>query len=272
MLKKFTVFGQGFVGKNLSTFLKERKCSIFLPKKRKFKFKKNLNHVVFCIGNQNWLDDVELTYEANLAMLAKILFNNKFKSFTLVSSTRLYMSNFNKRTSEKSSIQVDTSKKSFLYNSLKIAAENLCLSLDNKNIRVARISNLFASNFTNQAYILPTMIKDSIKKKRINLQIGKNSTKDFIHVEDAFNVLFKVIIRGKYRIYNIANGKNIKIGEIVKKIKRKTNCSIAITKYPKIIKEPKININRIKKEFNFKTKYNLLNMIDKIIENQKNLY
>ena len=152
----FTIFGQGFVGTNISIFLKKKKCKLFIPKKGKYKFKKNLHNVIYCIGNQNWLKDPEVTYNANLAMVPKIIFNNKFDSFTLLSTTRLYFANPKTKTSENDPININSNNKNFLYNSLKIAAENLCLTLNNKNIKVIRMSNLFGDNFTNQAYILPT--------------------------------------------------------------------------------------------------------------------
>ena len=269
MTKKFTIFGQGFVGKNLTLFLKKEKFILFKPKRNQYKFKKNLNHVVYCIGNQNWLKDPKLTYDTNLSIMVDILFNNKFKTFTLISSTRLYFANAIGKTAEDDLIKVNTNSKNFLYNSLKITAENLCLSLKNKNIKVVRISNLFGDNFTNQAYILPTLIRDSINKKKIDLEISKNSTKDFIHVYDAFNILVKVITRGRKRLYNIASGRNIKINEILKVIKKITNCKIHYKKSLKTIKEPEINISRIRKEFDFNAKFSLVNSINELITNYK---
>ena len=164
MSKNFTIFGKGFVGNNLYKFLKKKNCNLFIPNKGKYKFKKNLNHIVYCIGNQNWLKNPKKTYEANLDMMAKILFNNKFKSFTLISSTRLYFSNLKKDTSETSFIKINTNEKKFLYNSLKVSAENLCLCLDKAGVKVVRVSNLYANKFTNQAYVLPSFIRDSVKK------------------------------------------------------------------------------------------------------------
>ena len=90
----FTIFGQGFVGTNISIFLKKKKYNLFLPKKGKYKFKKNLHNVIYCIGNQNWLKDPKVTYDANLGLVPEIIFNNKFDSFTLLSSTRLYLVRF----------------------------------------------------------------------------------------------------------------------------------------------------------------------------------
>ncbi len=266
----FTIFGQGFVGTNISIFLKKKKCKLFLPKKGKYKFKKNLHNVIYCIGNQNWLKDPEATYNANLAMVPKIIFNNKFDSFTLLSTTRLYFANPRTKTSENDPININSNNKNFLYNSLKIAAENLCLTLNNKNIKVIRMSNLFGDNFTNQAYILPTWIRDSIINKKIDLYINKNSTKDFIYVDDAFDVLLKIIKKGKHRLYNVASGKNIKLSKILKEIKKITNCRINYTNTSNIIKEPKINIKRIVNEFNFKAKNNLIDLLNDLIINYKN--
>jgi len=266
----FTIFGQGFVGTNISIFLKKKKCKLFIPKKGKYKFKKNLHNVIYCIGNQNWLKDPEVTYNANLAMVPKIIFNNKFDSFTLLSTTRLYFANPKTKTSENDPININSNNKNFLYNSLKIAAENLCLALNNKNIKVIRMSNLFGDNFTNQAYILPTWIRDSIINKKIDLYINKNSTKDFIYVDDAFDVLLKIIKKSKHRLYNVASGKNIKLSKILKKIKKITNCRINYTNTSNIVKEPKINIKRIVNEFNFKPKNNLIDLLNHLIINYKN--
>ena len=202
--------------------------------------------------------------------MREIIFNNKFDSFTLLSTTRLYFANPKTKTSENDPININSNNKSFLYNSLKIAAENLCLTLNNKNIKVIRMSNLFGDNFTNQAYILPTWIRESIINKKIDLYINKNSTKDFIYVNDAFDVLLKIIKRGKHRLYNVASGKNIELFKILKEIKKITNCKINYTNSSNIVKEPKINIKRIVNEFNFKPKNNLIDLLNHLIINYKN--
>ena len=266
----FTIFGQGFVGTNISIFLKKKKCKLFIPKKGKYKFKKNLHNVIYCIGNQNWLKDLKVTYDAQLGLVPEIIFNNKFDSFTFLSTTRLYFANSEGKTSENDPININSNNKNFLYNSLKIAAENLCLTLNNKNIKVVRMSNLFGDNFTNQAYLLPTWIRNSIKNKKIDIYISKNSTKDFIYVNDAFDVLLKIIKRGKHRLYNVASGKNIKLFKILEEIKKITNCKINYTHSSNVVKEPKINIKRIIKEFNFKPKNDLINLLNHLVVNYKN--
>jgi|TARA_B100001964_G_C14234552_1_gene601759 nucleoside-diphosphate-sugar epimerase len=267
MKNSYTIFGQGFVGTNILKFLKRKKYKIFVPKRGKFKFNKNLHNVIYCIGSDNWIKDPKGSYDANLGMVPKIIFNNKFSSFTFISSTRVYLGHIHKKTNETSSIQIYPDIKNFYFNSLKLTAESLCLSLPNKKIKVVRISNLFGDNFTNQIYLLPTLIRDSINNKKINILINKKSSKDYLHVDEAFDVLLKIIKKGKYRLYNIASGKNVELLKISEKIKKITNCKIIFKNQNKLIKEPIINIDRIKKEFNFKSKKDLIKSLDQLIAN-----
>jgi hypothetical protein len=57
-------------------------------------------------------------------MIMKILNNNTYESFNLISSTRIYKNNSSK---EKNNIIVNPSKEDDYYNCLKIFAENLVL-------------------------------------------------------------------------------------------------------------------------------------------------
>jgi len=269
MINSYTIFGQGFIGKNIVKFLKKKNCKVFVPKKGKYSFTKNLHNIINCIGSDNWKDPKAL-YEGNLGIVENIIFNNKFSSFTFISSTRVYLGHGKKKTDEKSLVRINPNIRNFYFNSLKLAAESLCLSMPNKSIKVVRISNLFGDNFTNQIYLLPTLIRNSIKYKKVDIYISKNSTKDFIYVNEAFNVLLKIIKRGKYRLYNVASGKNIKLSKILQKIKKITNCKISYTNRSNVVREPKINVKRIMNEFNFIAKSNLINHINHLIVNYKN--
>ena len=71
-------------------------------------------------------------------------------------------------------------------------------------------------------------------------------------------------------MYNIASGKNIELSRILQKIKKITNCKINFKNQKKLIKEPIIDISRIRKEFNFKPKKDLIVSLSEIIINYKN--
>ena len=270
MKNSYTIFGRGFVGTNIVKFLKKKKCKVFSPKKGKYKFNKNLHNIIYCIGSDNWINDPKGSFEANLGIIPKIIFDNKFSSFTLISSTRLYMGSSKKNTKENNLIHINPNIRNFFFNSLKLSAESLCLSLPNKKVRVVRISNLFGDNFSNQIYLLPTLIRNAINDKKINIFISKKSSKDFLYINEAFEVLLKIIKRGKYRLYNVASGKNIELSRISQKIKKITNCKINYKNQHKLVCEPIIDISRIRKEFNFKPKKDLIVSLSEIIINYKN--
>ena len=118
--------------------------------------------------------------------MQEIIFNNKYKSFIFLSTTRLYI-NSNKNTEEKSDLFVNTKRTNDYYNILKIASESLLLKLDRK-IKVVRLSNVFGFNY-NSPLILPSLIRDSIKKSKIKISISLNSSKDYISIQDAMELI-----------------------------------------------------------------------------------
>ena len=196
MKNSYTIFGQGFVGTNIVNFLRKKNYNVFVPKKGIYKFNKNLHNIIYCIGSDNWIKDPKGSFDANLGIVPKIIFNNKFTSFTFLSTVRVYIGRKSNKTDENNLIQINPNIRSFYWNSLKLTGESLCLSLPNKKIKVVRISNLFGDNFTNQVYLLPTLIRNSLKNRKINIFVNKKSSKDFLHTEEAFEVLLKVIKKG----------------------------------------------------------------------------
>tara|TARA_B100000900_G_scaffold416028_1_gene448589 strand:+ start:605 stop:1390 length:786 start_codon:yes stop_codon:yes gene_type:complete len=253
----YTIFGHsGFLGSNLVRYLSKYK--VFLPPKKKFIFKKNLGHVIYCIGSDNWKKDTFNSFNANLGYIPIILEKNKFKSFTFISSCRIY--NNAVLSDENSLFEFNPKDPDEFYNLKKLLAENY-LFASRKKIKIVRISNIIGYS-PKSPLVFPMFIKNAINKKKIFISINKNSTKDFIHVEDVVRLIFKVITSGKEKVYNIANGKNIKLIDLAKKIKKIIKCDIVLKNQGKTILEPKININKIKREFNFKSRNVLLDLKD----------
>jgi len=89
-----------------------------------------------------------------------------------------------------------------------------------------------------------------------------------VYIDDVLNILPKISLKGKNKIYNIANGKNTSNEEIVKKIQKITNCKIEVKKKATTYRFPTISINRIQKEFGFKPT-SVLEKIEKIVNDYK---
>lgn len=264
----YTIFGSsGFFGTNLYKVLKERKEKIFIPKKNKYLFNKNLGNIIYCIGTSESIKNPKNALIANLEILSKILTNNKFQTFTYLSSIRVYSKS--SKTKETDKITFNHSEKGVYFKSLKLAAESLCLQMNNPKIKIIRLANVFGHYFSNQIYLLPTLLRQSITKRKISITINKNSKKNYLNVNDAINVILKIINKSKHQIYNVASDKQISIGQISEKIKKFTNCKVLYKNSNIIVNEPKINIQRIKKEFNFKPEIKFEKEIQKIISNYK---
>ena len=265
---KFTVFGHdGFFGKNLIAYL-EKKNKVFKPKKGKYIFKKNLENVIYCLGTHEAHKNPEKALEGNLNILSKVLLNNKFKSFTYLSSIRVYSSNV--KTSENNPIIINHDEKDVYFKILKLAAENLCLQKDNPKIRVIRLSNIFGNYFSRQKYFLPTILRNSFLKRKIEITIDKKTKKNYLHANDSIGVILKIIKNGKGRLYNVASNKRITVGEILKLFKKKKkNLRVNFKRNAPNKSEKIINIDKIKKEFKFSPKIKFQKEIINIINDYK---
>ena len=265
-ITKYTVFGStGFLGNNFKNYLKKKKYQVFCPSKKDYKFKKNLGHVFYCAGTSESITNPDKALKANLIYLNNILLNNNFESFTYFSSIRVYSSN--KSTHENSKILCDVSEKGIYFKNLKLAAESLCLQFNNPKIRIIRLSNLYGDYFNKQIYLMPTIIRNIKNKKKIILSISPFSKKNYLHVEDAIKVSIKISHKGKFRIYNVASKSMITINEIFKLLKKNKKFDMSILNYKKINHEPKININRIEKEFKFFEKKSFYQSFLNLIKN-----
>ena len=266
----YTIFGSsGFIGKELFSHLKKNNQKVFKPSKNQIKFNKDLGYIIYCVGSDDWKKKPKKGYLSNLGHLKKIVFNNKFKSIIFLSTTRLYINSKN-TTKENSNLSVNSENENDYYNILKIASESLLLRL-NKKIKIIRLSNVFGFNHKSPL-LLPMLIKNALKKSQIEITISLNSTKDYILIDDAINLIFKILKDGKQNIYNVASGKNIKIKKITNIIKKETGCKIILKNQKKVMLEPKINIKRIQQEFNFKNNFKLEKSLPELIKKYKKIF
>lgn len=265
--KTYTIFGHtGFIG----SFLKKKlnKENLILPEKGKFFFKKNLGNILYCIGSDDWANDTYNSYYANLGFIPEIIKNNKYLSFTFLSTSRIYRKS--KKTSENINLLINPNNLDDYYNAKKICAESFLLSQKNKRIKILRLSNIYGLS-PKSTLLVPTLIKNALEKKIIKIFINKKCSKDFLNIEDIFLILTKIIHQGKENVYNIASGKNISLEKIAKKISLLTNCRIKYLNQKETINEPTINIKKIRKEFNFKPYSNIIDDLPELVNKYKNI-
>lgn len=266
---KFSVFGSnGFIGSNMVDFLKKEKIEYeeLDPNDQQI-FEKELGHVIYCIGiTGDFRERPFDTVEAHVCLLSKILKRCKYESFLYLSSTRIYHNS--STTNENSQITVNPNEFEEIYNISKIMGESLCLTTNNPNVRIARLSNVVGNNFNTDNF-LSSLIHDAVVNKKIILYSTNLTEKDYVNVNDIVKILPKISLKGKYKIYNIASGKNIKVKEIVRELKKSINCEVIFASDAIERIHPIIDIQRIKKEFNYEPTP-ILDEVKKIIKEYQN--
>ena len=257
---KFSVFGsKGFIGSNIVNFLKNQKieCNMLEPNNEKI-FERSLGHVIYSIGitgdfRKRPFDAVE----SHVCLLHKILKKCEFDSFLYLSSTRVYSNSLS--TNEDTQLLVNPNKFEEIYNISKIMGESLCLASVKPNVRIVRLSNV-VGNHNNTDDFLSSLIHDAVINKKIILHTTSESEKDYVHIDDVVKILPNISSQGKQKIYNIASGKNTKVKEITDELRRITECKIIFESNAKKKSFPKIDIKRIRTEFDF----NPINFLTKL--------
>jgi len=262
----YTVFGgRGFIGSEIVTQLNGLGHTVFIPNRAdKRIFEQDLGCVIFCAGYGNCNDPFEVL-EANVSLLASVIKQSQFSRFVYISSTRVYMNQ--DYTCEKSNLTISTTDSRRLFNLTKLVSEELCLK-SGRDILILRPSNVYGLAL-NSPLFLPTITKNAIVNKEIDMFISKSYSKDYVSVFDLAQSCIKLTSLPdlRYRIYNIASGYNITAQEISNVLIKKTKCKINWHSISPNSDDyfPVTNINRIVEEISFSPR-NMLDDLELLVD------
>ena len=248
---RFTVFGSsGFIGSHVHEKLASAGFECLTPLRNDSLIEpEDLGHVIYCIGvTADFRERPFDTVRSHVCYLSNLLEKARFSTFTYLSSTRVYQGS--NLTTEESSIRSNPTKPNDLYNISKLLGESLCLASGRLGVRVVRLSNVYGKDFSSNNF-LPSIIRDACQANRITLQTAWSSTKDYISVSDVVNVLPLISVSGKSTIYNVASGVNISNRILINKLRKSCQCSVSVAKGAPEVKFPRVNIKRLKDEFDF---------------------
>jgi len=240
--------GSGFVGRHLGQHLRSMDHDVYVPD-RSVSFKgMDLGNVFYCIGlTADFRTRPFDTVRAHIERLSELLEHATFDSLLYLSSTRIYLNG--NSSFEEGSISANPTIKDDLYNISKAMGESLCLSSGRPNVRIARLSNVVGSGMGYDNF-LGMLIREAMAGS-IKLESHPLCAKDYVLVRDVVKLLELIAKSGKRNIYNIAGGVNISHGEIVDFLSASFGCDVIVDESSKIEISPKIEINRIRDEFNY---------------------
>ena len=256
---KYTILGsKGFIGKEFTKYLEKKGHECFTPEIREESLKGiDLGHVIYSAGVPNFIQRPYDAVDAHVCQLKDILENSNFESLVYFSGGRVY--NKINSTKENDDLIFNPTDKDDLYGISKIMGESLCIASENPRVHIVRLTNVTGNNFTSNLF-LPSIIRDAIIENKIKIRTTLSSKKDYVYIDDILDLIPKISINGKNKMYNIASGKNIESGELINKISKITGCSVEVSPDAKEYSYPETSIIKIKEEFNFHP----TNVLDKI--------
>ncbi len=252
-MKNIIIVGsKGFIGSNLKKYYKKKNVRLKCINDPINICSTESDNIFYCIGvTGDFLSRPYDTVEAHASIVNHILYKNKFKKFIYLSSTRIYQNS--NSSIENTNFNYDLCGGIDLYNSSKIFGETICLLRNTNKIKIARISNV-VGNYREESNFITQILTES-RKNKIVLKGDPAFSRDYISIDDVCYLLDKICFNGKSKIYNVASGKNISNRKICKQICDLTDSKLIIkSNHRNKFRNPKINIKKIKNEFNFTAK------------------
>lgn len=243
-----TVLGaDGFIGSHMVKHLQATSID-HRPIGRDDPWDGHLGDVIDCVGvTADFRSRPYDTINSHVTRVAEFLQTANFRSFLYLSSTRVYR--WATEGLEDVPIPVKSADPSDLYAISKLAGEALCLRIDDANVRVARLSNVFGIDVWAPTF-LASLIRDAVLEGRVKLGVGESSTRDFVAISDVVHLLQSIATSGGHRIYNVASGHNVLVGNLLRHVCSLTGATFIQGDAPPVL-FPNISIDRLHDEFGF---------------------
>ena len=295
------VGGTGFIGYHLAKKLIKKGLtvtSISTKPPKRLRYLSNVRYIICDISNKNSLKkkvNKYYKYIVNLGgyvdhsnnkktlethydgckNLAEIFKKKPPSSFIQMGSSVEYG---NAKSPQKEDMKCDLSSNKSTYGKAKLSSSRYLINLYKRDNFPSIILRLYLSYGPKQDInrLIPYVIMSCLKNIKFDCSLGAQ-VRDFVHVDDVVNAIFKLLKNKKAigQIYNLGSGKQIKIKEVIEKIKNISKGGHP--QYGKIklrkdeIKKLYPNIRKIKKVINWKPKILFEKGLKSTIKSYKNL-
>lgn len=252
-MSHFTVLGAtGTIGSKLARHLRSLGHQVDAPGREDTRlFTRQLGHAIYCIGvTADFRTRPLETVEAHVCLLRKLLAGAQFESLTYLSSTRVFGSNPGDTVTEDTPLSVNSNDPSDLYNLSKLMGESLCLHGGRANARAVRLSNVVGGNEAGSLNFIPALVAEA-RKGAITLRSDPDSAKDYIALEDVVEMLPRIALEGRHRLYTLASGTQTSHRQWVEAIAARFGARVAYTPGAPRFTFPPLSIARLAEEFGF---------------------
>ena len=270
MTELFTVFGaDGFVGRRLVGQLNadgHRVRSIGREQGAN-SVMNDLGHVMYCVGvtGSRFKTEQFNVVDAHISSMARILEQGRYSSFLYMSSARVYEESLTD-TSEAASFRVNPHDTSDFYNLSKLMGESLILNSGISEARIARVSYAvdFADDSTDN---ISNFIRGALAGE-VRFTAHRNSTKDYVVMDDILEMMPKIALYGRSSIYNLASGHNVSTDELASFLVSETGCTITFDEGETLRSPRSIDVSLLTQEFSYQPQ-RLLDYARRVIRSAK---
>lgn len=265
-MSRFTVLGgSGFIGRHLVVHLREQGHEVRAPARGESLAGQSLGHLIYAIGltgdfRQRPFD----TVEAHVGLLGRVLREAQFDSFLYLSSTRVYGGlPADALASEELALPQRPSLDG-LYDLSKLLGEALCLAQPDPAIRVVRLSNVYGPGQSRHTFL--QMLLDSLAQHG-EVEIGEapESSKDYVALADVLEMLPRIALHGRQRLYNLAAGETVSHQQLADALQAAGAGQVRFAAAGVTRRFPRIDSGRLREEFAWQPR-RLLEQLPALIE------
>jgi nucleoside-diphosphate-sugar epimerase len=257
MPERFTVLGgSGYLGSHLAAALQKAGNEVILPA-RDAPLPRVAGHVLFCIGVASDFRTRALdTIAAHVSALERYLREPGWSSFLYLSSTRVYAGSPDGR--ESTALTLNPTVPDHLYNLSKAAGEALCLTIDAPGLRVVRLANVYGDDAGTGTFVAD-VLRDA-RTGAVRFGLAPLSEKDYVALDDVVALLPRIALQGRERLYNVAAGCNVRVGELAAALERIAGVRCTFDPGGPAVRFPRVAIDRAVAEFGFRPQQLLDNL------------
>ncbi|MBV8464815.1 MAG: SDR family oxidoreductase [Burkholderiales bacterium] len=244
-----TILGaSGYIGSQLKAHLESLGHEVYCPARGdEAVFLQDLGQVYYCVGmTADFRSKPLQTIDAHISLLARVLKEARFRGLLYLSTTRVYLGAGHG--GEDGALQVNPNQADDLYNLSKLTGESLCRAFADRQVRVARLSNVLGGSRRSPSFV-DSLLDDIRSKGKIVLRSTLDSAKDYIALDDVVPLLPRIAQEGNHAIYNVASGVNVSNAALLEMLAQRYRFTYEVDPAASRVVFPEIDVSRIEQAF-----------------------
>jgi hypothetical protein len=134
------------------------------------------------------------------------------------------------------------------------------LTLPRPTLRVVRIANVYGDDAGTGTFVAD-VLRDA-RTGAVRFGMAPASEKDYVALDDVVDLLPRIALGGRERLYNVAAGRNVRVGELAAALERIAGVRCTFAPGAPVVRFPVIRIDRVTAEFGFRPQQLLDNLPD----------